>query len=300
MNPPTNSPLDLDQLYHDISTTAGLVDVPVDEPVVRQILDVYQDHFRQGSVAFRTTTHPPGKRELSVRYIDLEQDHDPYTMAVQHGLLAETGHPIERLFADVVAHYPILGYGIDMGVSHGMEKIWPLFSKSLTIDDLFKLPSMPPSVRNYVDHFARFDLNTHTLFAIDYEHKTMNIYFPVKQPGQYPAERIAAMIEDLGLEVPGDEELAINTQTGIIYHTFDWESDHCRRLSFGVPHVPEHDFPTTLHPVFERMFDAPVVASERRGSIQTAYTRNGTGDYLKIEIDYTGTMMMALGAAINV
>jgi len=48
MNPPTNSPLDLDQLYRDISTTAGLVDVPVDEPVVRQILDVYQDHFRQG------------------------------------------------------------------------------------------------------------------------------------------------------------------------------------------------------------------------------------------------------------
>jgi hypothetical protein len=291
--------LDIQELYQNIEIVADLVDVPVDRDQVRRILDVYREQFQWGAVSFRTTTKPVGKRELSVRYIDIEHDHDPYAMALEHGLLAKEDHPIDRFLDDARTHYPMMAHGVDIGVSHGIEKIWPLFNAALPVDDLFKLPSMPAAVKHYTDHFAKYDLKLFTLFAIDYYNKSMNIYFPIKYPGQYPPERCADMISDLGFTVPSPEELAINATTGIIYYTFTWESLKCERLSFGVPHVPVDQFPSHLHPVFERMCSKmPLVAPERKASIQTAYLPDSRKDYLKIEVDYTGTMMMALGATI--
>ncbi|MBN1563450.1 MAG: hypothetical protein JXA10_06415 [Anaerolineae bacterium] len=293
--------VDIQELYRHIEIVAEMAEVPVDQEQVKRILNVYQAQFEQGAVSFRTTTKPVGKRELSVRYIDVENDHDPYAMALDNGLLTEEGHPIERLLADAREQYPMMCYGVDVGASHGIEKIWPLFDAALPVEDLFKLPSMPESVRAYTDHFAKFDLELFTLFAIDYHNKSMNVYFPIKYPGQYPPERCAEMISDLGFQVPDDEELAVNAHTGIIYYTFTWESPQCERFSFGVPHVPvpSEQFPMHWHPVFERLCnEMPVLAPERKASVQTAYLPDSSKDYRKIEIDYTGTMMMALGATI--
>jgi 6-linalyl-2-O,3-dimethylflaviolin/7-geranyloxy-5-hydroxy-2-methoxy-3-methylnaphthalene-1,4-dione synthase len=298
VKPPAS--LDIASLFRDIQHTARVAEVPCQADKVRPILEAYQDYFTCAAVALRTTNKPPGQRELSVRYIDIEQPHDPYAIALEHGFLTETGHPIDRFFRDVDAHYPILGYGIDLGVGHGFEKVWPLFSAALPIEDAYALPSMPASVQRYDDYFKTYDLRLFSLFAIDYWHKTMNIYFPVKKPGAYPPDRVAEMIADLGCQVPDDEELALNAQTGIIYLTFSWDSDRCERLSFGVPHVPKAQFPTHLDPVFARLFDdTPVRADEARGAFMTAYAPDNR-DYLKIEIDYTGTMFNALGAAIQV
>lgn len=293
--------LDLERLSRDIATTAALCDVPYKEDVIRTILEVYEDYFLSAAVSFRTTNRPAGKRDLSIRYVDVQNPQgDPYDRALKHGFLTQEGHPIENLIPDAKTAYPILGYGIDLGASHGFEKIWPLFSEAIPIEKAYDLPAMPDSVRNYADYFAKYDLNLFSLFAVDYWHKTMNIYFPIKDPTPYPPERIAAMIADLGFQVPSQEELELNAQTGIIYYTFSWDSPHCERLSYGVPHMLERDFPTHLDPLFARLYqEAPTLTDEPRCAFMTAYGPNNS-DYLKIEIDYTGTMMMALGAAIMV
>ncbi len=291
--------LDLDQLCRDVEIIAQMVEAPVNKAVVKKVLETYQEQFHRGAVAFRTTSRPAGKRELSLRYLD-NVSHDPYAMALEHGLLVEEGHPIERLYAES-QRYPLMCQGVDIGVSHGIEKIWPMFNVALSVEDLFKFPSMPESVRAYTDYFASYDLKLFTLFALDYYNKSINIYFPIRRPGQYPPERCAAMISDLGFKTPSAEELALNAKTGIIYYTFTWDSPRCERLSFGLPHipVPSAQFPAHLHPVFERLCNnMPVAASERRASLQTAYLPGGDKDYLKIEVDYTGTIMALLGATI--
>lgn len=296
----TNHKLDLDRLCTDLEVIAEMTEVQINQEVVQKILDAYGEHFEQGGVAFRTTNHPKGKRELCLRYLNANP-HNPYAIALEHGLLTKVGHPIERLYADANERYPMICRGIDVGVTHGIEKIWPLFNVAVPVKDLFEIPSMPESVKSYADHFAKYDLKLFEGFAINYYQKSMNIYFLINRPGQYPPERCAEMIRDLGFTVPSDDELAINAKTGIIYHTFTWESPRCERLSFGVPHVPvpSDPYPGRLHPVFERLCnEMPVVAPQRKAAISTAYLADHSKDYLKIEVDYTGTFAAVLGAQI--
>ena len=190
----------------------------------------------------------------------------------------------------------MLGYGIDFSVKHGFEKVWPFFSEALPTEEALSLTSMPYSVRNYRDHFARFGLDRFSLMAVDYWNKTANIYFMIKDASLYPPERIAAMIQDLGFKVPSQEELEINAKTVCIYHTFSWESDQVERLCFVLA-GPADQIPTHIDPLFTRFVnETPIQAEHHQFTYNTTYARRG--DYLKIEADYTGTIANALGAAM--
>ncbi|HEX2905346.1 MAG TPA: aromatic prenyltransferase [Phototrophicaceae bacterium] len=293
--------LDLQRLYQDTEKYAAITEVPFNGTVVRQFLDAYQELYATSAIALRTTTKAPGKRELSLRYINHGHPHDPYQIALERGFLREAGHPIENLVTEVQERIPLLGFGVDVGVSHGLEKIWPLFSVGVPLAKLYELPSMPAAIATYDAYFKKYGLEAVTLLALDYMNKSVNLYFPInKEPGSCTIDIAAGIIGDLGFKVPPPEELELNTRGGILYHTFTWDSPRCERVSFGVAHAPMHEFPVHLHPLFQRLYDeAPVVSQEARASLGTAYLPNHS-DYLKFEMDYTGTMLNMLGASIFV
>ena len=295
--------LDLDHLYADIRRTAELVEVPYRDEVVRPVVEVYAPRFQDSVVAFRTTNHPVEQRDLSIRYVNLTlPEDDPYTRGVEHGLLQPDDHPVYRLYADVREHFSMMGNGVDISARNGMEKIWPFFSPAVSIADAYNLPSLPESVRRYDDYFKKYNLDKLSLFAIDYRHKTMNVYFvflPPTPDAPHALETIRGMIADLDFQVPSQAELEVDRGNVMLYLTFSWDSPRCLRASFVIPHDTVDKFPAHLDPDFFEPLIAqvPTLTEPTIAGMQTAYTWDKR-NYLKIEVDYTGTMVPALRRAV--
>jgi hypothetical protein len=291
---------DYEVFCQDVAKAAALIEVPCNMEMVRSIFATYWEYCHSGWLSFRTTTKP--NRELSVRYIDVNIPHDPYAIAVEHGYLMPQGHPVEQLIYDLRDNFPTLGYGVDLSASYGMEKIWPLVQTAVRVEDLYDLPSMPRSLQATDAYFKKYDLKWTSLYAIDYRHKSMNIYFMFPERGHFSPATTGEMIRDLGFEVPDQAELEVNSQVGALYYTFTWDSPVCTRISYAVPHQPASGFPMEWDEKFARLMQqCPTMLHEIRGSAQTAYSAKG--NYRKIEVDYTGmeySMVAGIEALLKV
>ena len=299
MQAPAKPRIDFQQFYDEIEQVAELTETACNRDVFRPVLDVYQNQFDGGVASFRTTTKPVGKRELDVRYIDVMQPHDPYQMALDHGFITEVGHPMESLMREIQQNCPVLGYGVDTNVDRGFTKIWTLFRETVPVAELLSLPSLPPAAKNYADLYAKYNLRRVSLVAIDFVSRISNMYFMFRDPQTNPPGLAANLIRELGFNLPSDEEQELFSRCGDLHFTFTWDKPTCERLSFVVLHAPEAQFPKHLHPIFPRLFDGfPTLRDQRYASIQSAYSLVH-GDYLKIEMDYTG-MGLAMRAAMNI
>lgn len=300
MDDPFARQLDLPQLVSDTRTIAGMVGVAPTDDHIQRLLEAYQPHFVGGAVGMRTTNKPVQQRELSLRYMDPMTPHDPYAIALEHGLLARDDHPIHAFMTETQATLPVMGYGIDAGVSHGFEKIWPLFGEAVPMERIYAMKSVPPAVQRYDEHFKTYDFTLCSLFAVDFWNKSMNVYFMFRERDKYPPERTVQMIRDLGLTLPADErELDINALALTIYYTFTWESQKVERLCFGVAHAPGDAAHVRIDPLFARLADdAPSPVPDLKHAIGTTYTPDNR-NYLKIELDYSGKLFYALTGALN-
>jgi hypothetical protein len=273
--------------------------VPGSREVFQPVIDVYQNQFDGGVASFRTTNRPVGKRELDVRYVCMGQPHDPYQMALDNGFLTETGHPVESLMREIQQYCPVGGYGVDVSVSRGLTKIWSLFYETFPVAEMLRLPSLPPAARKYTELWDKYNLKRFTLVAIDFQARNFNMYFLFYNPANNLPNIAGNLIHELGFNLPSKEEQAIFSGCGDLHFTFTWDSLACERLSFVVPHALERQFPKHLDPLFPRLWAGfPTLLPVRRASIQSAYSLRH-GDYLKIEMDYTG-ITMALRAAMDV
>jgi hypothetical protein len=290
--------VNFDQFYSEIEQVAEFTETPCSREIFQPVIEVYQQQFNGGVASFRTTTKPVGKRELDVRYIDVMQPHDPYQMALDSGLYVETGHPMESLMREIQENCPVLGYGVDLSVSRGFTKIWTLFREIVPVENLLSLPSMPPAARNYTDLYAKHNLKRVSLIAMDFISHHFNMYFMFRNPETNLPDFAGNLISDLGFELPTVEEQGLFSHCGDVHFTFNWNTPNCERLSFVVLHTPETTFPKHLHPLLKRSVeDFPTLRDQRYASIQSSYSLKH-GDYLKIEMDYTG-MGMAMRAAMD-
>ena len=80
---------DLEKMHEDIIKAAKVADAPYNEDIIRRLLLSYKDFFKGSVVTFVTSTKPKEKRALSIRYVDLNIEHDPYKIAVSNNLLKQ-------------------------------------------------------------------------------------------------------------------------------------------------------------------------------------------------------------------
>jgi len=278
---------DLKQLYDAIIQTAHIADVPYNTDIIWRVLNAYPDFFSGSSIAFRTTTKAKEKRGLNVRYIELGVPHDPYLIALSEGLITKQGHPIDDFLSEIQSQYSIRGYGVDFEVNYGFEKIWSFFPDApQPIEAIYSLSSLPDSIRNYADYFAKYELATVNVFGLDYRHNSMNLYFPMERPGAFPPHKIASMIEDLELEIPTQEILEYCSIANPVYYTFSWDSSKIERLCFAVVTSDLSLIPVHLDPVIARYTAQAPFAGNARTFIFNI-TFGSSEDYIKIENDYT-------------
>ncbi|MFX1480753.1 MAG: aromatic prenyltransferase, partial [Promethearchaeota archaeon] len=174
---------DLPQMINDFAQICEIAGINFNEKAVWKVINVYKDFFSHAPISIRTTTKPVEHRDVALRYVEFFLPHnpDPYTHAINEGLIEKDGHPIHEMIIEAMDTFQMLGYGVDVDASTGLSKIWPFIVPG-SIEPIFSMKSIPESLKQYQDYFMRHGLTDFSLFAFDFLHKTMNIYFMLKQP----------------------------------------------------------------------------------------------------------------------
>jgi hypothetical protein len=285
--------VDLNRMCDDIIRAAEIADAPHDKDAIWPVLNAYGDFYSMSPVSFVTNTKPKEKRRLHFRYVELQVPHDAYAIAFAQGFITKHGHAIDEMIPALQSACPIQGYGVDTDAASGLAKLWVFLRDFPSIDSVCAMPFLPESVRGHAEYFAKYGLGTVSLFAVDYRHRTINIYFMVSSPGQYTADKVARMIGDLQLEMPSAEILEYCSRAVTIYPSFAWESPRIERICFGIPAPRPSMVPTHLHPLISRYTaEAPTLGKERQFIFGISRARDGS--YVKIENDYSGSMVGAM------
>lgn len=284
----------LRELYNDIVKAAEGIEVSYNSEAVWKVLNAYDEFFAKSAVSFRTTTKSVEKRDLAVRYVEVNKTHDPFAIALEKGLLVPQGHPIEKIIPELQARYPRMAYGVDMAVSHGLEKIWPFLKAAIPLEEILTLSSLPPAIKYYVPHFEKYGFETVELIAVDFWNRSLNLYFHSGgNPKLYTPERLATLLGELGLSVPSQEELELDTKALCAYYTFTWESDRVERVCF-VMAAPQEFVPVHLHPIMAQFaHNVPFRVEPHIFFFNPTYPASAS-NYIKIEADYRGLMGPAL------
>ena len=278
----------LADLYSAIEEAARLLDSACSRDKVWPIMTAYGDSLAQAVIAFRVATGTRNAGDLDCRFTMLPKDVDPYVVALSNGLATATGHPVDDLLSDIRERFPVDCYGIDFGVVGGFKKTWSFFPP----DDLQKLsqladiPSMPRSLAENVDFFARHDLEDKaSLIGIDYRHRTLNIYFGEPPAECFEPKTVISMLREIGLPDPSEQMLRLGQEAFGIYVTLSWDSLTVQRLCLAVMTQDPTSLSTRLDPKIEHFAkNAPCAAADRR--FVYAVTSSPDGEYNKLQSYY--------------
>jgi len=290
-------------MVEDTIQICSMVGVSNDKEAIWQVLEAYKQFFTGSSISIRTTTKPVEKRDVSIRYVELMQMHDPdaYTTAIEKGLIQNDGHIIHDAIKEAINTFQIMGYGIDLDTRIGLSKIWP-FVVPGTIDPIFSMKYYPKSVQNYSNYFKKHGLDIFSLFAFDFSNKTTNIYFMLSNPENNTLDACKGLVSDLGFTLLSDEIMEKCAQAAHLNYTFSWDSNKVERICFGITCQNADEVPTELHPLIKKFVDTSPFQSEIHKFIY-GVTFAPKGIYYKIENDYNGTMvdflLMGAQAGIN-
>ncbi|KKN26200.1 hypothetical protein LCGC14_0877110 [marine sediment metagenome] len=286
---------DLEQMVKDFAKLCDIVGVKFDENATRNVFNVYKEFFIGAPVSIRTTTKPVERRDVALRYVEFFMPHnpDPYTKAINEGLIENDDHPIHEMIKEAMDTFQMMGYGVDVDASTGLSKIWPFVVPGI-IEPIFSMKSAPESMRKYKDYFFKHGLTAFSLFAFDFLHKTVNIYFMLKQPPKATYNNCVTLVEDLDFEIASKEIMEGCMKAAHIYYTFSWDSEKIERLCFGMSCDSPQEVPVHFHPLMKKFLDETPLQSDSRKAIWgVSFTSNGL--YYKIENDYNGAMVDFLG-----
>ncbi|MFE3194559.1 aromatic prenyltransferase [Nocardia sp. NPDC059240] len=285
--------LTLDRIRRDLREFARLAEAPYDPAAVDPALEALTELWTTSVLGVRTTTHPVPQRRVNVRLMNSGVGVDPVTMLREAGLLEFIGHPMEQLLTGIPAAVPVL-FGVDVGVAHGVEKIWMMFPGMIAVDRVLGFTGIPESARAHAAHLNRYGSDI-AIMALDFASRTMNLYSRVFAPGLITAADITTILAELDFVAATDGELALLGNTFNVYRTFSWTSPHMQRICFPVRHQAT-TFPKHVDPVLDRFVSgAPYAGSGPRGF--TFYTAYGPDDrYYKVQAEYTSTQNVVFPA----
>lgn len=224
-----------EELYSAIEESARLAGATCSRDKVWPILAAYSDLFTDGRIIFSAETGERNAGELQYTIQVSPGIDDPYAHALSNGFVAETNHPVGTLLSDIQARISVNEYGIDCGVVGGFKKVYALSYDSQGVSKLADIPSMPCALAENADFFARHGLDNAAVIGIDYQRKTMNVYFqlPAAVAGSLEPKTILSMLREIGLPEPDERMLDFACKSYRIYATLSWDSPKIQRISFA-------------------------------------------------------------------
>ncbi|HZN19834.1 MAG TPA: aromatic prenyltransferase [Micromonosporaceae bacterium] len=274
-----------EDVYSAMEESARLLDVACSRDKVWPVLTAYEDALAGAVIVFSMATSERHAGELDYTITVPLGDSDPYAVALSNGLTAETDHPVGALLADIRQQCPIRGYAIDCGVVGGFKKTYAFFP----LDDLQGLskladiPSMPRALAENASCFARYGLDDKvTMVGIDYQKKTMNVYF-----GRFPAEcldpkTVLSMLGEIGLPELDEQLLEFVQKSFSIYITVGWDSPKIDRICFAVITPDSTALPARVEPELGHFAKSSPYAYDGERILVYGATLSPDGVYYKL------------------
>jgi hypothetical protein len=280
-------------LYSAIEESARLVGAACSRDKVWPILIAYGDLLTDGRIIFSAQTGERYAGELEYTIEVSPGIDNPYAHALSNGFVGETDHPVGALLPDVQKRCPIDSYGIDCGVVGGFKKVYAQLGDLPGVSKLADVPSMPRALAENAGFFARHGMDSAGLIGIDYQRRTMNVYFqlPPAAAGRLEPKAILSMLREIGLPEPDGRMLEFACKSYRIYATLSWDSSKIQRISFAPLPRPGLDLsalPARLEPEIEQFMKGTphTYAGERIGAAAVKWSADeeclDLGSYFQI------------------
>ncbi|MEU5689469.1 aromatic prenyltransferase [Streptomyces venezuelae] len=240
----------IEGLYTALEEAAGLLDTACSRERMWPVLTAFQDVI--GAVVFNTVAGD----SLSFDFTTPLSDGDPYERALAHGLVEEIDHPVRALFADLRAHMPLQGYGVDYAVTGIFNKAYALFpmNRRQELASLADIASMPPGLAEHMGTFAAHGLDGKiSAIAVDYASRTWNVYFNGLSAQHVERGALRALLADFGMPDPSEELLAFAEGSAALYPTFGWDSAKIDRVSFSRRTTDPVQLPAHVEPSLDKL-----------------------------------------------
>ncbi|QJS99003.1 hypothetical protein G9272_44405 [Streptomyces asoensis] len=245
-----------EDVYAAIEESARLAGTPCSRETVWPVLSAYEKALPQAGIVLSVSTveHPPADLDYTITVPSGTVD--PYAVAVANGFVTDTDHPAGTLLADIQARVPVTEHLIDCGVVSGFSKIYAHFPFDLLgLSQLADIPSMPPALADNTDLFARHHLTDVAMIGIDYQRKTVNLYFAHLPEEFRTAQNILELHRELGLPEPSGKMLEFAQKSFRVYVTLGWDSSRIERICYAPSPVrgwdPSH-LPVPVEPEVEK------------------------------------------------
>ncbi|MFB8776944.1 aromatic prenyltransferase [Streptomyces broussonetiae] len=254
---------DAEKLYTAIEETARLVGAPCSRQKVWPVLDAYREALPGGGVVFSAQAGESHAGELDYGLSVPASVSDPYAHAVERGLIPATDHPAGRLLAQVSDYCQAGEHFADCSVRRGLRKLYAHFPRNLTpVAKLAQLEAMPGAVAENVALFTRHGLDNVVMFGVNYQSRTVSLYFQFTAEGRLSPQTIGALLEDIGLAEPSAGTLAFAHRSFRANVTLSWDSPDIQRIAFAPPPGPGLELSKAPLPVGQEL-QAFVTSSPR-------------------------------------
>ncbi|MFD9872462.1 aromatic prenyltransferase [Streptomyces niveus] len=241
----------LEDIYAAIEETARLAGVACSREKVRPALDAFGDGLADAHIVFSLATGERYAGELAFDFTVPPDAGDPYAVAVSNGLAEKTDHPVAALFPEIRERCPVDSFGVDYGIVGGFKKAYVSFplAEPQRLSTLTGIPSMPRALAEHADSFAAYGVDGKvSAIAIDYAHRTWNVYFSGLVPEQLEDRAVLSLLRTNGLPEPSARMTDFIRTTFAMYPTFGWDSSKAERISFSARSTDPAALPARYEP----------------------------------------------------
>ncbi|WP_078899998.1 aromatic prenyltransferase [Streptomyces sp. SBT349] len=272
---------EIDDVYSVFEETARLLEAPCSRDTVVPILTAYGDPISEVGIHFNVTTGAGRTGELDFTFTVPPTIDDPYAHALANGLVEATDHPVGSLLSDFRERCAVNEYLVDCGVVGGFRKVYVHFPRELqSASELADIPSMPRAVAENAGFFARHGLDNVAMLGIDYQNKTLNLYFQLSPESPLEPKTILAMLREAGLPEPNEGMLDFARKAFRVNVTLGWDTSEIVRIALAQAPARGLDpsvLSAPIEPKFERFLrNTPYTyAGERVNLLGAKWTRKG-------------------------
>ncbi|MFG1805340.1 aromatic prenyltransferase [Streptomyces sp. NPDC049040] len=283
---------EVDRVFSAMEEAADLCGVSCAGDRIRPILTGHQDLLDEAVVVFSMTASGSRSGGLDLS-MTVPADHvDPYSFALSNGLIEPTDHPVGSVISDIQERFPIGMYGIDIDVSGGFKKAYAAFPADdmRDLSKLVDLPSMPRSVAENAELFARYGMDTIQGVSVDYKRNQLNLYCDRVTTDALDPEYVQSLLREMGLKEATEQGLEFAKRSFAIYPTLSWDSSKIERICFAVITTDPSTTPTTSQPEVDQLHkyatSAPYAYNDERRALVYGLAFSEDDEYYKLGAYY--------------
>lgn len=276
------------RFLQDIKVLAHTIGAPYSELAVKNVLTAFEECFDNAVVAWRTTDRP--NDTLNYRLF-LRRQMDTISIAIDSGHLMPDDPLVQLLRSWSSLFNGETEQWLDFDPNAGLAKTWLNLGDRRPVDDVLHAAEVPAAIRAHGPTFHGLGLKLVTFVAVDYQGKSVNLYFLAPSLSRSQA----AQYTDLaGCSPPTDEEfddmLEFCQPDGFHFAvTMDYATGNITRVAFYALDLPPSRAPTMDDRIKEFLAKAPSYDQHQTKIVGWSYGVDNV-KYMKVESSYAGEL----------